>query len=275
MYRTNPVKSTQSSEKELRGWKTNSREVVERKPLMSKVPHLATKAPKPILIPTVGDELKGNGDEERDEVTEEEDEEVEDGEVGAITGFHREDEEELVEEDEVEETALTPEVEAEELQITAVNPVKRKRKESSMPDSLKLYLAVSPPCCALSSTLSKFLRNEMCSHYADVKTFSLFSAITPSLYLRLATLQEVGARPLLSSSEELVLGREVQRLMHFESQKAVLMEEMGTTEVTTAQWAEKVNLPVMEFDFALSKMRWAKRKMVESNLRLVSLFLHL
>eukprot|EP00188_Purpureofilum_apyrenoidigerum_P001572 Plantae.Rhodophyta-Purpureofilum_apyrenoidigerum.ctg1882.p1 GENE.Plantae.Rhodophyta-Purpureofilum_apyrenoidigerum.ctg1882~~Plantae.Rhodophyta-Purpureofilum_apyrenoidigerum.ctg1882.p1 ORF type:complete len:525 (+),score=106.57 Plantae.Rhodophyta-Purpureofilum_apyrenoidigerum.ctg1882:613-2187(+) len=81
-------------------------------------------------------------------------------------------------------------------------------------------------------------------------------------------LMEVGAYTLLTHEEEVKLGRDVRRLVSFETTKKALEAEMNNP-VSNEVWAEAVGVPLMEFEFALMRMRRSKAKMIESNLRLV------
>ncbi|KAJ8903704.1 hypothetical protein NDN08_004805 [Rhodosorus marinus] len=81
-------------------------------------------------------------------------------------------------------------------------------------------------------------------------------------------LAEVGKSNLLTREEELSLGREVQRLVFFEKTRKEA-EAMMERPITLEEWASAVDVPTMEFEFALTNMRRSKAKMIECNLRLV------
>mmetsp|Transcript_4672 Transcript_4672/g.14116 ORF Transcript_4672/g.14116 Transcript_4672/m.14116 type:complete len:534 (-) Transcript_4672:278-1879(-) len=81
-------------------------------------------------------------------------------------------------------------------------------------------------------------------------------------------LMEVGTYPLLTREEEVKLGRDVRRLVSFETTKKTLEAEREMV-VTNEIWADAVGVPLMEFEFALTRMKRSKAKMIESNLRLV------
>jgi RNA polymerase nonessential primary-like sigma factor len=81
-------------------------------------------------------------------------------------------------------------------------------------------------------------------------------------------LKEIGRVPLLTHEEEIVLGKQVQRLTSLESKKASLEEATGR-ELTLEEWAEAEDMSVAELKKALREGNLAKRKMVEANLRLV------
>ena len=77
-----------------------------------------------------------------------------------------------------------------------------------------------------------------------------------------AYLRDIGRVPLLEHDEEILLGRQVQRLME--------IEEAREEGVTDKELAENVlNLPVMQVKREIRAGRKAKDKMVTANLRLV------
>jgi len=81
-------------------------------------------------------------------------------------------------------------------------------------------------------------------------------------------LAEVGKSNLLTREEELSLGRDVQRLVFFERTRNETEASMERP-ITLEEWASAVDVPTMEFEFALTNMRRSKAKMIECNLRLV------
>jgi len=81
-------------------------------------------------------------------------------------------------------------------------------------------------------------------------------------------LKEIGKVPLLTHEEEIVLGKQVQRLAKLEAKKASLEETTGR-ELSTQEWAESEGLTLAELKQILREGSLAKRKMVEANLRLV------
>jgi RNA polymerase nonessential primary-like sigma factor len=81
-------------------------------------------------------------------------------------------------------------------------------------------------------------------------------------------LKEIGKVPLLTHEEEILLGKQVQRLTSLESKKASLEETTGH-QLSIEDWAEAEGLTVAELKKALQEGNLAKRKMVEANLRLV------
>lgn len=80
-------------------------------------------------------------------------------------------------------------------------------------------------------------------------------------------LVEIGRHPLLNHQQELEYGTQIQRLVALEAIKASLAE-LGQ-EPSLAQWAEAANLTEADLKQAIAVGQRAKRKMVESNLRLV------
>ncbi len=83
-----------------------------------------------------------------------------------------------------------------------------------------------------------------------------------------AYLREIGRVPLLSHEQEILFGKQVQRLSTLYSKRDRLTEEVGQ-EPTLAVWAEAVGLSEAALEQAISEGEYAKRKMVEANLRLV------
>lgn len=81
-------------------------------------------------------------------------------------------------------------------------------------------------------------------------------------------LQEIGRVPLLTHEEEIVLGKQVQRLMALQEIKDALDEELGRV-ANRAEWAERANVSESELTHQLRHGQRAKRKMIEANLRLV------
>lgn len=81
-------------------------------------------------------------------------------------------------------------------------------------------------------------------------------------------LKEIGRVPLLTHEEEIVLGKQVQRLTSLELKKASLEETTGR-ELSLEEWAESENITVSELKRIVREGNLAKRKMVEANLRLV------
>jgi RNA polymerase nonessential primary-like sigma factor len=83
------------------------------------------------------------------------------------------------------------------------------------------------------------------------------------LYLR-----EIGRVPLLTHEQEILYGKQVQRLASLYDGRDALMLGLGRIP-TIAEWSDRVNLSEAELEQALQEGDLAKRRMVEANLRLV------
>jgi RNA polymerase nonessential primary-like sigma factor len=81
-------------------------------------------------------------------------------------------------------------------------------------------------------------------------------------------LHEIGRVPLLTHEQEIIYGKQVQRLMSLLEKKDQLTEELGR-EPNVSEWAKAVNLNEAELKKTLDLGNRAKRKMIEANLRLV------
>ena len=81
-------------------------------------------------------------------------------------------------------------------------------------------------------------------------------------------LREIGRVPLLTHEQEILYGKQVQRLSALHDVKESLWQKLGH-EPTLAQWAEASSLTEDELNNCLAAGETAKRKMVEANLRLV------
>ncbi|EDX84024.1 RNA polymerase sigma factor, cyanobacterial RpoD-like family [Synechococcus sp. PCC 7335] len=87
-------------------------------------------------------------------------------------------------------------------------------------------------------------------------------------------LHEIGRVPLLSHEDEIVLGKQVQKMMALlaikEELAAKLSEAEGEeAEVSNADWAAAASIPESELDHHMRRGQRSKRKMIEANLRLV------
>lgn len=90
---------------------------------------------------------------------------------------------------------------------------------------------------------------------------------TPTDSVR-AYLREIGRVPLLSHEQEILYGKQVQRL----SSISRLKEEMALTlgrEPSLLEWLQQTGLSEAEMQQTVSEGETAKRRMVEANLRLV------
>ncbi len=81
-------------------------------------------------------------------------------------------------------------------------------------------------------------------------------------------LKEIGRVPLLTHEEEIILGKQVQRLYLLQLQRQAREGELGRS-LTLEEWAEGANLSVTDLQQAIDLGDLAKRRMVEANLRLV------
>ncbi|MEG3436129.1 RNA polymerase sigma factor, RpoD/SigA family [Pannus brasiliensis CCIBt3594] len=81
-------------------------------------------------------------------------------------------------------------------------------------------------------------------------------------------LHEIGRVPLLTHEQEIVYGKQVQKMMTLLEKKEALAAKLGR-EPDRAEWATSVNLTGEELDRAIQLGNRAKRKMIEANLRLV------
>jgi RNA polymerase nonessential primary-like sigma factor len=95
------------------------------------------------------------------------------------------------------------------------------------------------------------------------KNKSMFTADMVRTYLH-----EIGRVPLLTHEQEIVFGKQVQKLMSLLELKESLEEELGH-EPSNAEWAEKASMTEADLLDALHVGQRAKKKMIEANLRLV------
>ncbi|UBF28335.1 RNA polymerase sigma factor, RpoD/SigA family [Kovacikia minuta CCNUW1] len=83
-----------------------------------------------------------------------------------------------------------------------------------------------------------------------------------------AYLREIGRVPLLTHEQEILYGKQVQRLSTLYGARDALATKQGDAPTLT-EWAETIGLPEAELQQAIAEGEHAKRKMVEANLRLV------
>ena len=81
-------------------------------------------------------------------------------------------------------------------------------------------------------------------------------------------LREIGRVPLLTHEQEILYGKQVQRLTALNEVKESLWQELGH-EPTLSEWAKATSLSQSELESCINAGELAKRKMVEANLRLV------
>ena len=81
-------------------------------------------------------------------------------------------------------------------------------------------------------------------------------------------LKEIGRVPLLTHEQEIVLGKQVKRMMALVTLRDKLAEELDR-EPSQQEWAEVAQLSEAQLETAIAAGEQAKRKMVEANLRLV------
>jgi RNA polymerase nonessential primary-like sigma factor len=83
-----------------------------------------------------------------------------------------------------------------------------------------------------------------------------------------AYLHEIGRVPLLTHEQEIVYGKQVQKMMALVDKKEQLEKKLKR-EPESKEWAEYVQMSEEELAQVLRSGNWAKRKMIEANLRLV------
>jgi RNA polymerase nonessential primary-like sigma factor len=81
-------------------------------------------------------------------------------------------------------------------------------------------------------------------------------------------LREIGRVPLLTHEQEILYGKQVQKLTSFQNIQESLWEKLGH-EPTIEEWAEACEISEEELHTCIGAGEIAKRKMVEANLRLV------
>lgn len=81
-------------------------------------------------------------------------------------------------------------------------------------------------------------------------------------------LHEIGRVPLLTHEQEIVYGKQVQKMMTLLEKKEQLANQLGR-EPSVLEWTKHVQLGEEEVNKALQQGNRAKRKMIEANLRLV------
>ena len=106
-----------------------------------------------------------------------------------------------------------------------------------------------------------------CFNSIHTKTSAMKTAQTSTDLVR-TYLREIGRVPLLTHEQEILYGKQVQRLTAIQDVKESLSQELGY-EPTLSQWAAASSLSEAELQNCIAAGETAKRKMVEANLRLV------
>jgi RNA polymerase nonessential primary-like sigma factor len=83
-----------------------------------------------------------------------------------------------------------------------------------------------------------------------------------------AYLREIGRVPLLTHEQEILFGKQVQRLSLLNDAKDTIVDELGR-DPSLSEWAEQAQVSVEDLQQAIAEGENAKRRMVEANLRLV------
>jgi RNA polymerase nonessential primary-like sigma factor len=83
-----------------------------------------------------------------------------------------------------------------------------------------------------------------------------------------AYLREIGRVPLLTHEQEILFGKQVQRLSALYELKEEIASRTGS-DPSLEEWSQQAHLSVADLQQAIAEGEHAKRKMVEANLRLV------
>ncbi len=81
-------------------------------------------------------------------------------------------------------------------------------------------------------------------------------------------LREIGRVPLLTHEQEILFGKQVQRQVALNQIRDELAERLGRLP-SLSEWAEQAQLSVPDLEQVIAEGEYAKRRMVEANLRLV------
>jgi RNA polymerase nonessential primary-like sigma factor len=98
--------------------------------------------------------------------------------------------------------------------------------------------------------------------FGDMKTAQASTDLVRT-YLR-----EIGRVPLLTHEQEILYGKQVQRVSTLYDIKETMTLQLGR-EPAIEEWAERASVSVPELQQFINEGEFAKRKMVEANLRLV------
>jgi len=91
---------------------------------------------------------------------------------------------------------------------------------------------------------------------------------TVSVDLVRTYLKEIGRVPLLTQEQEIIYGKQVYKMMQFIAKKEELTMSLKR-EPSLREWSQSLNLEETELQKTLNQGDYAKRKMIEANLRLV------
>jgi len=82
---------------------------------------------------------------------------------------------------------------------------------------------------------------------------------------------DIGKIPLLKPEEEIELARKIYRLEKLKTIRSKTAENLGVDieTITKSQWAREAGMDLSELDLHLTEGHYARKKMIESNLRLV------
>jgi RNA polymerase nonessential primary-like sigma factor len=81
-------------------------------------------------------------------------------------------------------------------------------------------------------------------------------------------LHEIGRVPMLTHEQEIVFGKQVQKMMQLQGEREKLVAQLGH-QPTNAEFAASLALTEVELKQLLDRGRHAKQRMIEANLRLV------
>lgn len=81
-------------------------------------------------------------------------------------------------------------------------------------------------------------------------------------------LREIGRVPLLTHEQEILFGKQVQRATALQEVRESIATQLGS-KPTLEEWAKATGLEIAELNQAIAEGEFAKRRMVEANLRLV------
>jgi RNA polymerase nonessential primary-like sigma factor len=104
--------------------------------------------------------------------------------------------------------------------------------------------------------------------YTVIRTLGIMKTAQTSTDLVRTYLREIGRVPLLTHEQEILYGKQVQRVSALYNLRDKLAEEVGYPP-TAKEWAQKAEMSETELQQAIALGEIAKRKMVEANLRLV------